>query len=211
MSVDLLFPETLAIRDPLAVFPDAWQRLLVSERIMALEEISDCIGLPEDSLARRAILRSDDLAVTVPREEEDKADPNLWTLVVEIRHDVAMLFYFPDPELSLEHYDFPIEYLRICKDLGLCQFSQYSGVFEKPGSIFEFGKKELLPRTTEAWVRKLEPFCAQGTGDYFCWINEDYSAVWYWDHETGKVGLEKGVDGFVSWFEKEALSSWKCR
>jgi hypothetical protein len=209
MSVDSLFPEAEIVRAARQEFPPAWKQLLKVRRSVALKKVCDCIGLKSDSILYQAILSCQDLAVTVPQDPEDQNDPNLWALVIEVRNGIGMLFSFPNPKLNLEDYEFPIEYLRICRDLGLCHFSQYSGTFDNPQTIVEFGRQELLPMTTEPSVRHIEPFFVEGTGDYCCWINKDYHSVWYWDHETGEITKEPGVSDFVSWFEKTALRAWK--
>jgi hypothetical protein len=200
MSLTDLIPNSEVITSPVSGLPPDWSRLLTMSRGDALGDIADCIGLGQRSQTRGQILGATELAILIPRRKKDSRSPKTWTLAVQFEDTLAMLFNLPSAEMLKTSTGLPASYLETVSRLGACHVNQFSGHLIWPWFV-ERTAHEIASSITDASQRHIVPFYDHHTGDYDCWLSEDFGAVWCFEHEKCSF-RPYTVGGFGEWFDK---------
>lgn len=200
-----LFPNFDVIRSGSPEMPEHWKNVLSVSREERLTEVADIIGLAQSSEVRRRLVGAEDCGVLVARGKRGRSDKRAWRLALLYGENHAMLFSFPAVELIQTSVLLPETYLRVVSSLGACCFDQTSGHMIWPVIIPKVANEiRALSQTSSAKI--VFPFYSHGTGDYDCWCNGSFDAVWFLDHETASFSMYS-QGGFVEWFEKRFLSN----
>jgi hypothetical protein len=55
--------------------------------------------------------------------------------------------------------------------------------------------------------RKITPFFDDQSGNYECWLDDDFFDVWFFNHENGTFKLVSS-EGWSGWFDKKCQQAY---
>lgn len=201
MSLSHLFQDHEIIRDGTSEVPALWSHLLRGSRDVALSWISDCMGLNESSRMGKSVRDALDLGIIAPRRRRDKQSVRLWTLAVMYSPTQALLFDCPSQDVIYASITLPGQFVRIAVSLGSLRFDLYSGHVLWPAGVETVASNISQAIGESIPSIRVIPFYDHGTGDFDCWLENDFDSTVTYYHETCTY-REYSKLGFVGWMER---------
>jgi len=197
-----IFPHMELISPSDFSIPDSWNDLLVGSLEHSLQQLEEMLGLVEGSESSDLLRSTKSMGLLIPRKKRLRKKKK-GRLAIELPNGHVFYFEWPNSH-GLELY--PDSFQNVLKNVGRIVFSQSGGEMLTGASLHQ--TSEMIRSTMlEAQVMPPEEiltFYSHRTGDYSCWLDGDFSEIFYYDHELNELEHCCGGD-FSSWFSYELL------
>jgi hypothetical protein len=201
VNLNGLFPANDVLRSDAPDLPTAWGYLISVPRHDALLMITGCLGLTESSDMGKAIIGALDFGFIAPRRHRERRDIRLWSLAIMYEPSRALLFGCPTADCLMHGRHLPSDYLEIVTRLGNLRFDVHSGVLIWPALVESMANHIALAMSDGIPAKDLLPFYDHKTGDYDCWLSNDFARSYTFNHE--RCDLQEFCDGgLVGWMQK---------